>query len=72
MWLRARRHAARDRALGKTKELSVDLVGVDLNPKSASVAEAATPSDLQIQYRTGDYHDLGGFDFIISNLVRTT
>jgi 2-polyprenyl-3-methyl-5-hydroxy-6-metoxy-1,4-benzoquinol methylase len=53
----------------KRRELSVDLVGVDLNPKSASVAEAATPSDLQIQYRTGDYHDLGGFDFIISNLV---
>ena len=50
--------------------LSAELVGVDLNPKSASVAKAATPSDLRIQYWTGDYRDLGGgFDFIVSNLV---
>lgn len=49
---------------------SADLVGVDLNPKSAAVAEAATPAGLGIRYRTGDYRELGGgFDFIVSNLV---
>ena len=51
------------------RELSADLVGVDLNPKSASIAQAATPSGPRIEYRTGDYRELGGFDFIVSNLV---
>lgn len=50
--------------------LTAELVGIDLNPKSAAVAEAATPSGLPIEYRTGDYRDLGRpFDFVISNLV---
>jgi 2-polyprenyl-3-methyl-5-hydroxy-6-metoxy-1,4-benzoquinol methylase len=50
--------------------MTAELIGVDLNPKSAAVAEAATPSDLRIEYRTGDYRDLGRqFDFVISNLV---
>jgi SAM-dependent methyltransferase len=50
--------------------LTAELVGVDLNPRSAPVAEAATPPGLAIQYRTGDYRDVGGrFDFVISNLV---
>jgi 2-polyprenyl-3-methyl-5-hydroxy-6-metoxy-1,4-benzoquinol methylase len=50
--------------------LSAELVGVDLNPKSAAIAQAATPADLRIDYRTGDYRELeGGFDFVISNLV---
>jgi 2-polyprenyl-3-methyl-5-hydroxy-6-metoxy-1,4-benzoquinol methylase len=54
----------------KGRGLSAELAGVDLNPKSASVAEAATPADLAIEYRTGDYRDVGGrFDFVISNLV---
>jgi 2-polyprenyl-3-methyl-5-hydroxy-6-metoxy-1,4-benzoquinol methylase len=50
--------------------LSADLVGIDINPRSAAVAQAATPSGMSIQYRTGDYRSLGGdFDFIVSNLV---
>ncbi len=54
----------------RRRGLSADLVGVDLNPKSAAVARAATPSDLAIEYHTGDYRELrGGFDFVVSNLV---
>ncbi len=50
--------------------LTAELVGVDLNPKSVAIAEAATPAELGIEYRTGDYKDLvGGFDFVVSNLV---
>jgi 2-polyprenyl-3-methyl-5-hydroxy-6-metoxy-1,4-benzoquinol methylase len=53
----------------KRRKLSAELVGVDLNPRSAPIAQAATPSDLSIQYQTGDYHDLAGFDLVVSNLV---
>jgi len=54
----------------RRRGLSAELVGVDLNPRSAAVAGAATPADLRIDYRTGDYRSLGcGFDFVVSNLV---
>lgn len=47
-----------------------ELVGVDLNPRSAAVARAATPSGLPIEYRTGDYRDQpDAFDLIVSSLV---
>ena len=49
--------------------IEAELVGVDLNEKSAAVARAATPPDLAIDYRTGDYRGQGGFDFVISSLV---
>jgi SAM-dependent methyltransferase len=51
--------------------VDVDLVGIDLNPRSAKVAEAATPPDLRIRWLTGDYAALGGqdWDIIISSLV---
>jgi SAM-dependent methyltransferase len=49
--------------------IDAELVGVDLNPKSAAVAAAARPPDLAIDYRTGDYRDLAGFDIVISSLV---
>ncbi|HEX8214441.1 MAG TPA: methyltransferase domain-containing protein [Allosphingosinicella sp.] len=50
--------------------ISAELVGVDLNPKSAEVAEAATPAELGIRFHSGDYREVGGgFDFIVSNLV---
>ncbi len=49
--------------------LAADLVGVDLNAKSAAVAWAATPDSLAIDYRTGDYRGQGDFDFVISSLV---
>jgi SAM-dependent methyltransferase len=49
--------------------LEARLTGVDLNPKSAAAAEAATPADVAIDWRTGDYRELGGFDFVVSSLV---
>jgi SAM-dependent methyltransferase len=45
------------------------LTGVDLNPKSAAAAKAATPPGVRIDWRTGDYRDLGRFDFVVSSLV---
>lgn len=46
------------------------LTGIDLNPRSAAIAQEAAPSDLDIDYRTGDYAALtADFDFIISSLV---
>ncbi|MDB5702522.1 MAG: methyltransferase protein [Sphingomonadales bacterium] len=48
-----------------------DLVGVDLNAKSVDAGRAATPPELEIDYRAGAYADLAGegFDFIVSSLV---
>ncbi|HEY5723611.1 MAG TPA: methyltransferase domain-containing protein [Allosphingosinicella sp.] len=53
----------------RKKGLKAELVGIDLNAKSETVARAATPADLVIDYRTGDYRDQGRFDFIVSSLV---
>lgn len=53
----------------KRRGLDVALVGVDLNEKSLAPAQAATPPDLPIEYRVGDYRDVGAFDFVISSLV---
>jgi len=49
----------------------VTLVGIDLNPRSAPAARAATPADMAIDYRTGDYADLAGerWDAVVSSLV---
>jgi 2-polyprenyl-3-methyl-5-hydroxy-6-metoxy-1,4-benzoquinol methylase len=50
--------------------IAADLVGVDLNEKSVAAARAATPADLAIDYRAGDYlGQAGPFDFIISSQV---
>ena len=51
--------------------LVAELIGIDLNPRSESVARAATLAAQAIDYRTGDYALLagGGFDFIVSSLV---
>lgn len=51
--------------------IAADLVGVDLNYRSARAAAAHTPPGLPIRYLTGDYADQasGGFDFVISSLV---
>ncbi len=48
-----------------------ELVGVDLNPRSAPAAQAVTPGHLGIRYVTGDYGDLAGerWDLIVSSLV---
>jgi SAM-dependent methyltransferase len=54
----------------RRRGISAELVGVDLNAKSAAVAAAATPAEFGIRYHIGDYRELGGgFDFIVSNLV---
>lgn len=49
----------------------VALVGIDINPRSAPVARAATDGALRIEYRTGAYADLAGegWDLIVSSLV---
>ncbi len=54
----------------KKKGIAVDLIGVDLNPRSAVAARATTPIEWPIEYRTGDYRDVAGpIDFIVSSLV---
>jgi 2-polyprenyl-3-methyl-5-hydroxy-6-metoxy-1,4-benzoquinol methylase len=54
----------------RRKRIAADLIGVDLNPNSAAIARAATPIDLPIEYRTGDYGEVAGpVDFVISSLV---
>ena len=54
----------------RRRDIAVDLIGVDLNPRSAVAARAATPVAWPIEYRTGDYRDVAGpIDFIISSLV---
>jgi SAM-dependent methyltransferase len=56
-------------AWARKRGLEADLTGVDLNPKSERTARAMTPGDMPIAYRTGDYRDLGRFDFVVSSLV---
>ena len=61
------------RAIGRWARrhgVAAELVGVDLNEKSLQAAHAATPPDLAIDYRVGDYRDQAGpWDFIISSQV---
>lgn len=50
--------------------ISAELVGVDLNPRSAPIAKAATPDAMAIDFRTGDYGDVEGpIDLTVSSLV---
>lgn len=53
------------------RNIPVELVGIDLNPRSAAVALANTGPSLPIEYRTGDYATLAGegWDAVISSLV---
>ncbi|WP_294313791.1 methyltransferase domain-containing protein [uncultured Sphingomonas sp.] len=53
------------------RRLPVELVGVDLNPRSEAAARAHTPPELPIRWITGNYADLagGGWDVILSSLV---
>ena len=50
---------------------AVELVGVDLNPRSELAARAHTPPGMAIRWVTGDYADLAGerWDVVISSLV---
>ena len=56
---------------GARRDVTFDLVGIDLNPRSEAAARAHSPPDLAIDWRTGDYADLAGegWDFVISSLV---
>lgn len=60
--LRAIRDWARRRGV------EAQLVGIDLNPRSEPVARALSPGG-EIDFRTGDYRNLGRFDFVVSSLV---
>lgn len=54
----------------RRRGIEAELVGVDLNAKSLQAARRATPPDLKIEYRAGDYLDQPEpFDFIISSQV---
>ena len=50
---------------------AVELVGIDLNPRSELAARAHTPPGMAIRWVTGDYADLAGepWDVVISSLV---
>jgi SAM-dependent methyltransferase len=54
---------------GERRRVALDLAGVDLNPKSAPVAEARLGGRARLV--TGDYRDLAGqeWDIILSSLV---
>lgn len=51
--------------------IEAELVGIDLNPRSVDAAREATPADLPIDYRGGDYAELAGegWDCVVSSLV---
>ena len=54
----------------RRRNVSVSLVGADINPRSADIARALTPRDMPIEYLTGDARELpGSFDFIVSSQV---
>lgn len=55
----------------KRRRIETSLTGIDLNPKSLPVARAATPPDLGIDFRIGDYAQLSGesWDFVVSSSV---
>jgi 2-polyprenyl-3-methyl-5-hydroxy-6-metoxy-1,4-benzoquinol methylase len=54
----------------RRRGIDAQLVGVDLNENSLAAARSATPDDMAIDYRAGDYRDQPEpFDFIISSQV---
>ncbi|MFA9201675.1 MAG: methyltransferase domain-containing protein [Cypionkella sp.] len=55
----------------RRRGINARLVGIDLNPRSVAAAREATPPEMAIDYRTGDYADLAGegWDCVISSLV---
>jgi 2-polyprenyl-3-methyl-5-hydroxy-6-metoxy-1,4-benzoquinol methylase len=57
--------------LARSRGREIELVGVDLNPRSAMAAKAAADPAQPIDWITGDYQDLAGqnWDMVISSLV---
>ncbi|MEO3432021.1 methyltransferase domain-containing protein [Inquilinus sp. CAU 1745] len=61
----------RTQSWGRRRGVTIEAVGVDLNPLSAVAAREATPSGLDIAYHTADIFafDPGRrFDFVVSSL----
>jgi 2-polyprenyl-3-methyl-5-hydroxy-6-metoxy-1,4-benzoquinol methylase len=56
---------------GARNSVELTLVGIDLNPRSLRAAAEATPPNMPIDYRTGDYQGCIGedWDVVISSLV---
>lgn len=55
----------------QSRNIAVDLMGVDLNPWSTRAAGEATPAHMAIRYQTADLFDIGpdrDFDVILSAL----
>ena len=58
--------------LAKRRGWNLRLVGIDINPRSAPVAERLTPADTSIEYLTGDAYDWPAdepLDLVVSSLV---
>ena len=55
----------------QSRGIEAHLVGIDLNTRSQLAAREATPPEMPIVYRTGDYADQMDvkWDFIVSSLV---
>jgi 2-polyprenyl-3-methyl-5-hydroxy-6-metoxy-1,4-benzoquinol methylase len=54
----------------RRRGIAAELVGVDLNANSVKAARHATPPNLAIDYRAGDYADQAGpWDFVFSSQV---
>lgn len=53
------------------RAIEIELVGIDLNPRSEAAARAHTPRGSAIRWITGDYAALAGagWDFVVSSLV---
>jgi SAM-dependent methyltransferase len=58
-------------AWASRRRIAVELVGVDLNPRSEKAAREHTPSGSSIRWITGDYASFAGepWDAVISSLV---
>ena len=54
----------------RRRGIAATLIGIDLNPRSAAIAGAATPPELGIDFRTGDYRDVAEpLDYVVSSQV---
>jgi len=55
----------------RRRHVKCNLVGIDLNPRSAPIARVNTPPEMEIEYLTGDYRSLidQSWDVIVSSLV---
>ncbi|WP_375248965.1 methyltransferase domain-containing protein [Sphingomonas sp.] len=56
---------------GRKRGMTLELTGIDINPRSHAAALAHTPADVAIDWRVGDYADLAGepWDVVLSSLV---